>query len=57
MQEYKVSIKGNKKFFVILGSLKDARKTAKENAKKNNVVMEIRERRGRRYYLIETITK
>ena len=57
MKEYKISVKGNNKFFVTLGSLADARKTARENAKINDVVMEIREKRGSRFYLIETITK
>lgn len=57
MKEFRVNVKGNKKFFVILDSLKEAQKTARENARRNGATMEIYEKRGNRFYLIETVTK
>lgn len=57
MKVYRVNVKGNKNFFVILDSLKEAQKTARENARRNGATMEIYEKRGNRFYLIETVTK
>lgn len=57
MIDYKVRVKGNKTFFVIVNDLKEAREMAAEHAKMKNVTMEILKKYGRGYTLIETIDK
>lgn len=44
------------KLFVTVDSLKDARIIAREDARKNGTVLEIKEKRGNRWYLLETVT-
>lgn len=43
------------KLFVTVDSLKDARIIAREDAKKNGATLTIKEKRGGRWFLIETI--
>lgn len=43
------------KLFVTVDSLKEARIMAREDAKKNGATLTIKEKRGGRWFLIETI--
>lgn len=56
-EKYKVRVKGNKVFFVLTDSLKDARDMAAEHAKMKKVTMEILIKYGRGYKLFETVEK
>lgn len=58
MAKYRVIRNGNNKLFVATDSLKFARTIAKEEIKRGLAEkMEIKERRGGRYYKIETFEK
>ena len=58
MAKYRVIKDGNNKYFVETDNISFARSLAKEQVKKGLAdKMEIKERRGSRYYKIETFEK